>query len=207
VTSLLTCPVADIVQTYAKGLAIVHREILDSVDLVSAALDTLNKADAGGHHPGHVLAPIFRRNVAPNLESRLRRTGLAASTAQFDGLRLSFLVRNRAEIIAKVRKRKVDWALIAVEDWPPTLLPGDRPGDVAVLWDLEGDHLRGVSLARVDPKTWDGVLAIFEEAPLPPPAAPKASSAPLGSSNNDDDLKDAVKLNNDKDGTEGIISA
>ncbi|XVU24876.1 hypothetical protein ACQPZJ_48035 [Actinoplanes sp. CA-054009] len=206
-TSLLTSPVADMVELYAEGLAIVHRDIQDSVDQVTSALDALNKADAGGHHPGHVLAPAFRRNIAPVLASNLRGTGLAACTAQFDGLRLSFLTRNRAEVIAKVRKKKAGWVLIPEKDWPPTLIPDDRPGDVAVLWDLEGDHLRSVSLARVDPKSWDGILAIFEEAPLPPPAAPKSSSAPPGTSNDDDDLGDAVELNNDEDGTEGVISA
>jgi hypothetical protein len=47
---------------------------------------------------------------------------------------------------------------------------------------------------------------IYEESPLPPPAS-KAYAAPLGSSNDDDDLSGVVAPKEDEDGTEDVSSA
>lgn len=205
-TSLLTLPVEAIVERYADGLAIVHRDILDGIDEVVGALDRVNKSDIGDH-PGHVVAPLFRRHVAPVLQANLEGTGLALRVAQFDSLRLRFLRGDRAESVAKIRKRNSQWISVAEEDWPPSFIPEYRPGSLALLWDLEGDQVQSVVLARVDPETWDDVLAVYEETPLPPPAAPKTHQAPPGSSNDDDDLKGVVEPKNDNDETEGVTSA
>ncbi|WP_435149455.1 hypothetical protein [Micromonospora aurantiaca (nom. illeg.)] len=204
-TSLLVLPVADVVELHEAGLAILHRAILDKVSLAAGALDEVNAADAG-EHPGHVLAPVVRRGLGPQLRADLADTGLALKVIQFDAVRLIFSAHGGD--VARVRKRNPN--SLVLSNMPQLeMFAGFRPGELAILWepDEQQQQLRSIVLARVDAASWNKKeWVIFEEAPLPPPAA-KSYAPPAGSSNDDDDLADVVNSVDDRTGTEDIDTA
>ena len=193
-------------QRYSTDLAVVHRNLLDSSDEVLEGLDKINKADAGDH-PGDVVAPVLRRRVAATLRADLHGSDMSVYTVQFGGLRLRFNSGGRAQVVAKVRKRKREWQVLSDDCAPLEIFPEFfRPGTLTLLWDLFAGQIRSVTLARTDDSSWDGTLGIYEETPLPPPAA-KAYSPPPGSFNDDDDLRELVRSrDNDSDDLGDVVT-
>ncbi|MEE3919330.1 hypothetical protein V2I01_16290 [Micromonospora sp. BRA006-A] len=82
--------------------------------------------------------------------------------------------------MARVRKRNPN--SLVLSNMPQLeMFAGFRPGELAILWepDEQQQQLRSIVLARVDAASWNKKeWVIFEEAPLPPPAA-KSYAPPL----------------------------